>query len=347
MGLSRRKFLQLVVGGTAYFGLSESWLKPLAHAVSQAPSNLPVVWLQGATCAGCSESLLNTHGPDVVQLVTKIISLQFHQTVMAGQGDLCVQLLDKIIANQKGKFILAVEGAVPTGANGEYCTIGRRNGKHITMLEWTKKLGEAALAVVSIGTCSSFGGIPAAEPNPTGAKPVSEVLPNAKIINLPGCPARPQHIVGTIAHVRLFGIPELDGKKRPKMYYKYLIHENCEKRAYFDKGEFAKDFGEDKCLYELGCKGPVTHNSCSVNQWNSGINWPIRAGAPCLGCSEDTWAGTKGNAVYAKLPLDKVPGIPGINVAADKLGKGLAVATAVGVAAHAAVRVINKQKGGE
>jgi hydrogenase small subunit len=87
----------------------------------------------------------------------------------------------------------------------------------------------------------------------------------------------------------LNGLPkpeELDDNLRPLAFYGKLIHENCPRRAYFDEGKFAKKPGDEGCLYELGCKGPITYADCPTRRWNNGTNWVIGAGSPCLGCTQ-------------------------------------------------------------
>lgn len=343
MDFCRRDFLKIVSGAGAAI-LSSSFLTKIAHAVESQGKNFPVIWIQGQNDAGCSESILNTFSPTVVDVVTDIISLRFHQTVMASQGHQCIQILQDALKSDE-KFILVIEGAIPTKDNGLYCTIGEdENGKPITMLKWVKELGQKAMYVVALGTCATWGGIPASEPNPTGAKPVSEVLGTDKLINLPGCPARPHHLVGTIAHLKLFGIPTLDSKRRPMMFFSRLIHDNCEMRPFFERGDFAKNFGEKKCMYLLGCKGPITYNDCPNYQWNTGVNWPIRGGSPCVGCAAESFVGSKGNAIYARLPEAKVPGIPGLKVKADKFGIAVGAATIGGIIAHSVGRIVTAGK---
>ena len=101
--------------------------------------------------------------------------------------------------------------------------------------------------------------------------------------------AHPDWIVGTIASVLLKGLPsadDLDAVLRPKAFYGQLIHDNCPRRGYFDAGRFARHSGEPGCLYELGCKGPVTYADCPTRLWNGGVNWCVGSGAPCIGCVE-------------------------------------------------------------
>jgi hydrogenase small subunit len=161
------------------------------------------------------------------------------------------------------------------------------------MVDTLLELAQKALAVISVGTCASFGGISSGAPNPTGAKSVQEALEEVGIhkplINVPGCPPHPDWLVGTINTLLLTGLPEqgdLDAVLRPKAFYGRLVHDNCTRRADFDAGQFAKHTGERGCLYEIGCKGPQTYADCPIRLWNNGVNWCIGSGAPCIGCVE-------------------------------------------------------------
>lgn len=260
---------------------------------------LPVVWLQGAACTGCTVSMLNSASPTIKnilidQIVPGIhVNLRFHATVMAGAGEPVIEVLEDTAAKKKGEYVLVCEGAIPTITNGMYGVIGERNGKPVSMEIRLEELARNAMAVLSLGTCAAFGGIPAAAPNPGGCKPVSQILKakgiNKPLINIPGCPPHPDWFVGTVASILLNGLPkaeDLDDNLRPLAFYGKLIHENCPRRAYFDEGKFAKKPGDEGCLYELGCKGPITYADCPTRRWNSGTNWVIGAGAPCNGCTQ-------------------------------------------------------------
>jgi hydrogenase small subunit len=318
MALPRRKFLQLIGGSAAAVGLSNLWLPKIVQAILENPNNPPVIWLQAQGCTGCAVSTLNTAYPDIAKVLTEIISLEFHPTVMASAGDQAIKILEEALQNQSGKFILVVEGSVPTQASGAYCTVGEKEGNPVTALDWVTKLGNASKAILNVGTCSAFGGIPAGTPNPTGAKAVSEILPGKTMVNIPGCPPHPDWIIGTIAHVLLYGLPELDEKLRPVVFFKGLIHENCERRAYFEEGKFAPDYGEEGCLFQLGCKGPISHCDVSVRGWNSGVNWCCRSGGPCIGCTEPTYPDHEGAGLYGLLDKKSILGIPWKKAEADK-----------------------------
>ena len=327
MGLTRREFLELMGKGAVTVGLSSfvgyaAWTKPVKEALAENADkggNLPVIWLQGQSCAGCAVSTLNTVHPDIVEVLTETISLEFHPNVMGAAGDLALEVLNNAVANKKGKFVLVVEGSVPTNDKGLYSTMGEENGKHLATKYWLERLGNSAQAVLNVGTCSAFGGIPAAMNDTTGAKPVSEIIPKATMINIPGCPAHPDWVVGTIAHVLLFGIPELDEYKRPKVFFGKVIHEQCERRSYFEADEMAQDFSDEGCLFELGCKGSIAYCDASIRSWNNKVNWCVQCGSPCIACTEPTFPDHEGEGLYTVLPISKTRGIPWTKVAdADK-----------------------------
>ena len=279
----------------------------------------PVVWLQAASCSGCSVSVLNSVSPSIKNILIdevipgKHINLRFHPTVMAGQGEAAIEVLEEAPRSKKGGYILVVEGAIPTRDNGIYGAMGERDGKSVSMSSRVESLAKDALAVIALGTCAAFGGIAAGEPNPTGCAGVGQLLSSLNIatplINIPGCPPHPDWFVGTVAAILLSGLPkpdELDEYKRPKAFYGQLIHENCPRRAYFDEGKFAKKLSDPGCLYELGCKGPVTYADCPLRHWNHGVNWCIGAGSPCIGCVEPGFPDMV-SPFYQKLPEAALP----------------------------------------
>ena len=284
MRIHRRQFLKYCIGSAAALGLPMTVVGKLEQALADDGAQLPkVIWLNAANCTGCTVSLANrfsNQGPkDVVDLLTGYIDLAFHPNLMAAAGDLAVQCLKD--AEESG-FILAVDGGIPTAFDGHTCTLWTENGEDITAKAAVQRLAPKAAAILSIGTCASFGGIPAANPNPTGIASVSEVA-GKTTINIPGCPTHPDWIVWTVASLLAGEIPELDDSGRPRLLFKEEIHKKCPRK---ETGE-TKTFGEEKCLKELGCKGEKTKSDCHIRQWNDGTNWCIGANAICLGCTED------------------------------------------------------------
>ena len=280
-----------------------------------AVKKYPVIWLQGAGCTGCSVSVLNAVSPRIQNLLLDELvpghqlNLIFHATIMAGQGEPVIEVLKDTEKNRKGGYILIVEGAIPTAEGGAYGSIGEREGKHITIEQSVTDLGKNAMLVIALGTCAAFGGIPAAKPNPTLCKGVKTIF-NEKVIetpvvNLPGCPLHPEWFTGTVSVILFSGVDalDLDDLARPKLFYGQLIHENCPRRADFDKGKFAEKLGEPGCLYQLGCKGHYTYADCPLRQWNNGVNWCVKAGSPCLACVEPEFPdGT--SPMYEKITFE-------------------------------------------
>jgi hydrogenase small subunit len=202
---------------------------------------------------------------------------------MGAAGDLAVEQLE---AAARESYILAVDGGIPTAFGGHTCLLWTDSSGHeVTALEAVKRLAPNAAAILSIGTCASFGGIPAADPNPTGIVSVGELL-GKQPINLPGCPTHPDWIVWTIANLLAGVIPTLDGVGRPAELYHGAyesIHKVCPRKG-MPKAEI---FGQDRtCLKDLGCRGPETRADCPSRKWNNGTNWCIGANAICIGCTE-------------------------------------------------------------
>lgn len=283
---SRREFLELGAKMATMLGLGATGASRMADALEDlASGTLPVLWLQGQSCSGCSVSLLNSASPTPFQLLTEYIGLLFHSTLSVATGSQCGEIIDKAIAS--GGFILAIEGSIPGMTKA--CTFCER-----PFAEIVKSTAAKAKAVVAVGTCATFGGIPAAEGNPTRAVSVPEFFRNnaisTPVISLPGCPTHPAWIVGTIAHVLKFGLPPMDALGRPKSFYGRLIHDQCPRFADYERERFAKDFSEDGCLFKLGCLGPRTYADCTMRFWNGGVNMCIAAGAPCVGCASELFA---------------------------------------------------------
>jgi hydrogenase small subunit len=245
----------------------------------------------------------------------KHVNVRFHPTVMAGAGDAAVAELNRTQREAKGAYLLVVEGSIPLGADGAYGMIGEREGEEVSMLSWARLLSRDALAVIAVGTCAAYGGIPAGSPDPTESVNLGRILSSEGIdtplINIPGCPPHPDWFVGTVAGLLVQGLPKegaLDEHLRPKAFYRQLIHENCPRRAYFDEGKFAKRLSDPYCLYEMGCKGPVTHADCPIRLWNNGTNWCVGSGAPCIGCVEPTFPDVLA-PVYERVTDELLPNI--------------------------------------
>ncbi|MRJ02494.1 MAG: hydrogenase small subunit [Epsilonproteobacteria bacterium] len=341
-GISRRDFMKWASAMTAMLMLPSAFT-PLVAEAAELMNRLPVIWIELQDCAGNSEALLRSDGPKIDEIVLEIISLEFHETLMAAAGHQAEAQLEEAMEHFHGNYLLFVEGSVPIGAGREWCTIGA-SGE--TFEEHLKRVAKGAAAVVAVGTCATFGGVPAAAPNPTGAVGVMDIINDKPIVNIPACPANPANMVGVILHYILTGqIPELDSLLRPKFAFGYRIHDNCERRAHFDAGEFVEEWGDEGaknnfCLYKMGCKGPMTFNNCSIIRYNESVNWPIGAGHGCIGCSEpDFWDKYAYERPMADANIKMAPG-GGVEKSVDEFGLGLLTAAGIGIAIHAAASAI-------
>ena len=337
-GLTRRDFLKWASATCASLMLPASFTPVVARA-AELMNRVPVIWIELQDCAGNSEAILRSDAPTIDELILETISLEFNETLMAAAGHAAEEHLDEAIETFKGKYLCIVEGSIPTAMNGYYGTIG---AKGETFEEHLLRVAKDSAAVVAVGTCATFGGVPAASPNPTGAVGVQDIVRGKPIINIPACPANPANITGTILHFVLTGqVPELDHLNRPKFAFGYRIHDNCERRAHFDAGEFVEEWGDEGaknnfCLYKMGCKGPMTFNNCSIVRYNSGTNWPIGAGHGCIGCSEPQfWDKYAQERPMADTRFKAPTG--GVEKTVDEFGLGLLTVAGIGIGIHAVI----------
>lgn len=344
-GISRRDFMKWAGGMTAMLALPSSFT-PLVAQAAELTDRLPVVWLHMAECTGCSESLIRTDSPSIDTLIFDYISLEYHETVMAAAGWQAEHNLENAIEKYKGRFILMVEGGIPVGATENYLTVGPHG---TTGAKHAKHAADNAAAIFAIGTCSSYGGVQAAFPNPSNSQGLSKIT-NKPVINVPGCPPSEKNIVGQVLHFILFGtLPALDAYNRPKWAYGLRIHDLCERRGRFDAGEFVEEFGDEGakkgyCLYKVGCKGPYTFNNCATQKFNQGTSWPVQAGHGCIGCSEPDFWDSMGpfEEPLASGLFNTVFGA-GADRTADRIGIAVMTVTAVGIAAHAAIGMVQSK----
>jgi len=268
-----------------------------------------VIWLSFQECTGCTEALTRSHTPTLEELIFDFISLDYHHTLQAVSGEAAEHARRRAMADNPGEYLLVVDGSVPLKDGGVYSTIAG-----ITNLQMLEETARDAFAVVAVGTCAAFGGIPHARPNPTGAVPISDIVTNKPLINVSGCPPVPVVITGVLSHVIAFGrLPELDALRRPKAFFGETIHDRCYRRPFYEQGLFASSFDDEGarkgyCLYKVGCKGPVAYNACATLKWNGGASFPIQSGHGCFACSEpDFW--DRHGGLYSPLPSADVGGI--------------------------------------
>jgi hydrogenase small subunit len=285
-GLSRRALLKYAGWMASLMALPPSVAPAMAEGLAKARRQA-VIWLSFQECTGCTESLTRSFSPSLEDLIFDFISLDYHHTLQAASGEAAEAARRQSMRDNKGKYIVVVDGSVPTADGGVYSTIAGQTNLAIL----AETVADAA-AVVAVGTCAAFGGLPQARPDPTGAVAIDKLVVGKPVINIPGCPPLPQAMAGTITQILAFGkLPELDELRRPRAFFGETIHDRCYRRPFYKRGQFAKTFDDAGarngwCLYELGCKGPVTYNACATAKWNGGVSFPIQSGHGCIGCSE-------------------------------------------------------------
>jgi hydrogenase small subunit len=330
-GVSRRDFMGFCTGMAAVLGLPRTAAARIAAELKNTQKPI-LVWLEFQDCCGNTESFLRASRPTAAEVILDTLSVDYHETIMAAAGHQAEALLEKTVKEKPGGYLAVVEGSIPTGANGAYCTIGGRSA-----LQIAREVCGGAAATIAMGTCATFGGLPAAAPNPTGALGVADAVPGVKnLVNLSACPANVENLTALIVYFLTFKHwPPLDSWRRPLFAYGKAIHDNCERRAHFDAGQYVEAWGDEGhrtgyCLYKMGCKGPVSFQNCPNVRWNEGTNWPIGCGHPCIGCAEpDFW--DKMTPFYAHLP--NVPGF-GVASSVDRVGLLATVGVGAAFAAH-------------
>lgn len=283
-GVSRRQFLKFCAVVTGTLALPNSYIPRVAKALEQAASRPPVIWHQFQDCAGDTESFLRASRPTAGDVLIDVISLDYQETIMAAAGHQAEEARRQTI--EAGGHIVVVEGSIPLKDDGVYCCIAGHSA--VDILEETT---QNAAAVIAVGSCAAFGGLPKVTPNPTGAVSVMDLVTDIPVINLSGCPMNVANFTATIVHFLTFGeFPARDKLQRPLFAHGQIIHNNCERRGHFNAGRFVKEWGDEGhrqgwCLYEMGCKGPIATFNCPQLGWNDGVSWPVAAGHGCIACA--------------------------------------------------------------
>lgn len=343
MYISRRQFMKYCAVAAGALGLTATDLMKLENALAITPGGLPLNWIAGQACTGCTTSLANA-----IQIASlQDATLGYPNTVanLGAPATLDIRVLETLMGAEgdnvpaqvytSGLFALVVEGAIPAQAPGNvgnragYCTIGNYSalgvsGPDSDVGDVVAALGNHTncIAILAIGACASYGGVPGANGNLTGAMGVLDYLPGqkAKTICLPGCPPNPEWLVGAIVDILLFWaglstqlVPTLDNTNRPTKYYPRRVCNMCYRYPQASTHQISPLRGDELgdttknqcsgtlnhgdsatayCLRAAGCRGQRTQANCGVFKWNS-------PGPPTL-------APYAGNGMVA-------PGVPGVN----------------------------------
>ncbi len=335
-GVSRRRFMQFCGTMAATLALPRGYTQTIATALS-TKRKPTLVWLEFQDCAGNTESMLRSPHPAIEDIVLEAVSLEYHETIMAGYGKHAEAALRRVVNEEKGKYLVIVEGAIPTADDGIYCTI---NGR--TALSIAQEVCGGAAAVIAVGACAWDGGLVRSKPNPTGAVGLQEAVPGVNVVNLPGCPHNSVNTAAVLVHYLTFGeLPALDPENRPLFAYGQIIHDQCERRAHYDAGRYVQAWGDEGhrkgwCLFKMGCKGPEANYNCPTVRWNNSTSWPVKSGHGCIACASPRFWDTK-SPFYERLPR---PAGFGVDVTAAEIGWTVVGTVAAATAAHAVGHVV-------
>lgn len=237
--MNRRQFIKMAAALGAVFGYAGVPAVVVAALKKIDRANVPkIIYLQGLSCTGCSISLLQATSPSPLALITDYSQLAFHADLSATSGKQAGNLIDAYLGGTQGEYFLALEGAVPEKMP-DACRIGHRFYN-----DYIKQGAQTAAGIITIGSCASFGGIPAAEGNQTGAVSVPAYLKNNNLspllLTIPGCPVHPDWLWHTITHLLKIGKPELNAYHSPQLFFGKNVHESCSRYHAFQQEIFAK-----------------------------------------------------------------------------------------------------------
>jgi len=318
-GMSRRTFLKFSAAMATTLALPLSYAPRIAAAVTAAP-RIPVIWLSGQACGGNTRAFMQASRPTTAELFLDLLSVDYLESVMARSGTSAELARRQVMEAAPNGYLAIIDGAIPLDDGGVYCTVGGR-----AFAEVVREVCASSLATIAVGSCAFDGGAPAAHGGTTGSVGAAQLVSGATLINLPGCPVNVDNLTATIVHYLTFkSFPATDARQRPLFAYGGLLHNQCERRAHFEFGEYVQAWGDEGsqkgwCLYKMGCKGPETFANCPTARYADGISWPVKAGHGCIGC---TMAGfwDSMSPAYGRLPAP-LPFMP--QVSADQLGMAL------------------------
>jgi hydrogenase small subunit len=122
--VSRRDFLKFCSAAAVYMGLPAAMGAKIAEAATAR--RLPVIWVSGQECTGCTETLLRATHPTLEHLILDLISLDYSETLNAGAGDQAEAALRASMEENKGGYVMVMEGSIPLKDGGIYCKVGGR-----------------------------------------------------------------------------------------------------------------------------------------------------------------------------------------------------------------------------
>ena len=272
-----------------------------------------VFWLAGMSCDGCSIAVLGATAPSVESLMTGSlpgvpIMFLHHTAVQLEAGDAYMEPMWRAWRGELGApYVVVYEGSLAdeslAGTGGYWSAVGEEGEgpmegrRQIPSAEWARRLAPGAAATIAIGTCATWGGVPAAFGNVTGSMSLTDFLGadyrsamGLPVINIPGCSPVGDNFTETVAALLLFlqgvaPLPEFDDLGRPAWLYSETVHRQCTRAGYYEEGTFAEHYGDKECLVEVGCWGPVVNCNITSRGAINHVGGCMNVGGVCIGCT--------------------------------------------------------------
>jgi hydrogenase small subunit len=276
-------------------------------------TELHVFWMAGMSCDGCSVSVTGATAPSVEELLAGTIPglprVVLHHPVLSidAGGGFIKPFKDAAEGKLGAPYVIVLEGSIPDDqslAEGYYSAMGAGGFDPETpgeqpnrVTDWVRLLAPGAAAAIAIGTCATWGGIPAAAGNVTGSMSLMDYLGKeyrsalgVPVVNVPGCAPVGDNFTETVAAVLMFlqgfgPLPEFDELGRPAWLFNQTVHRHCPRAGYYEEGTFADDFGDAECLVDVGCWGPVVQCNITERGAINHMGGCMVAGGACIGCT--------------------------------------------------------------
>lgn len=311
----QQKLLKVPHAGAVFGAEATSGIGGLGGSPDGPLELLHVFWLAGMSCDGCTIAVSGATNPSVEELLAGTIPgmpkvVLHHPVLSIGAGAEFVRPFRAAVNGDLGApYVVVLEGSVPDDqafpeGEGYYSAMGAggydpesETDQPNRMTDWLKLLAPGAAAMIAIGTCATWGGIPAAAGNITGSMSLMDFLGKdyvsalgVPVVNVPGCSPIGDNFTETVAAVLLFlqglgPLPEFDELGRPAWLFGQTVHRHCPRAGYYEEGVFAKEYGDQECLVEVGCWGPVVQCNIVERGAINHMGGCMVAGGPCIGCT--------------------------------------------------------------
>jgi hydrogenase small subunit len=301
-------------GGSDSAGKRAPQPKPKREELNFGPlKTIHAFWLAGMSCDGCTIAVAGATNPPLEGLLTGTLpalpQLILHHPALAVEAG--EEFVHNFYMAERGElgvpYVICYEGSIAdesiAGQHGGYWSalgaenLGEDRRRPIPTAEWLKRMAPGAAAVIAVGTCATWGGIPAAAGNPTNAMGVMDFLgrdyrstTGLPVINIPGCSPIGDNFTETVGMILLFlqglgPLPEFDELGRPAWLFRDTVHQKCMRAGFYEEGTFAEKYGDGECLVEVGCWGPVVQCNIVSRGAINHMGGCMNTGGICIGCT--------------------------------------------------------------